>query len=282
MEEQGIFRSALGGFHKGDVLTYIDEITARWDAERQQLQQQLSETQQQLTAAREQSSEQTAQAEAAQETVRQQKEKLDALRSRLEEQSRALEELPALRQSLAALETQVQDATAAAEAAATRCQTLEQETARAREQQQSATAEMMAAEERLSARTAQLTACEKKLADADARIARYEAVLGQVDGMEAHLDGLVRPYLEEAATAADRTLSDTRAALEDMRLRLDQLADELTHRQNMLCNAKADTDTRLQAALTAWLHTAAGENVSAEGDAAPGTGESSPDGHFFR
>ena len=141
---------------------------------------------------------------------------------------------------------------------------------------------MMAAEERLSARTAQLTACEKKLADADTRIARYEAVLGQVDGMEAHLDGLVRPYLEETATAADRTLSDTRAALEDMRLRLDQLADELTHRQNTLCNAKADTDTRLQAALTAWLHTAAGENVSAEGDAAPDTGESSPDGHFFR
>ena len=175
----------------------------------------------------------------------------------------------------------MQEVTTAAEAAAARCRTLEQESAHAREQQQSATAEMMAAEERLSARTTQLTACEKKLADAMTRIARYEAVLGQADDMEEHLDGLVRPYLETTTNAADRTLEDTRAALEDMRLRLQQLTDELTRRQNALCNAKADTDARLQALLTTWLQTAAADTtpVSEGGAADPGV---SSDGHFFR
>ena len=37
MEQKGIFRSALGGFNKQDVLNYIDEITAGWDRERQEL-----------------------------------------------------------------------------------------------------------------------------------------------------------------------------------------------------------------------------------------------------
>ena len=35
MEEKGVFRTALGGFNKSDVLGYIDRITAEWDEERQ-------------------------------------------------------------------------------------------------------------------------------------------------------------------------------------------------------------------------------------------------------
>ena len=37
MAQNGLFRSAMGGFNKQDVLQYIDEITAAWDAERKQL-----------------------------------------------------------------------------------------------------------------------------------------------------------------------------------------------------------------------------------------------------
>lgn len=41
MEEKGIFRSALGGFKKTDVLNYIDELTGSWNEERVQLEQQV-------------------------------------------------------------------------------------------------------------------------------------------------------------------------------------------------------------------------------------------------
>lgn len=40
MAQGGLFRSAMRGFHKQDVLQYIDEITGAWDAERKELEQQ--------------------------------------------------------------------------------------------------------------------------------------------------------------------------------------------------------------------------------------------------
>ena len=40
MAQNGMFRNAMGGFNKQDVLRYIDEITAAWDAERKALTEQ--------------------------------------------------------------------------------------------------------------------------------------------------------------------------------------------------------------------------------------------------
>ena len=37
MAQNGMFRKSFKGFNKQDVLQYIDEITAAWDAERKQL-----------------------------------------------------------------------------------------------------------------------------------------------------------------------------------------------------------------------------------------------------
>ena len=267
MEEQGIFRSAIGGFHKGDVLAYIDQITSRWEEERQQLQQQ-------LTQAQKQAEEQTALAETARQTAAQQAEELAALRRQSAEQEQELEALRPLQERLAALEETLRQTLAARNEAEERCRTLETENAHAKEQQQGATAEMMAAEERLNTRTGELAACEKRLEGAMSRIARYEAVLGRVDTMEDHVDGLVRPYLEKTAAAADQTLADTRAAVEDMLARLGQLSDELTRRQNALCSAKADTDARLADTLSGWLRTAQEAQAPADG--------SDPDGRFFR
>lgn len=280
MEEQGIFRSALGGFNKADVLTYIDEITARWEVERQQLQQELNEAQQALTDARQQTAEQAAQIEAAQETVRQQTDSLNTLHGQLAEQTRLAEELPSLRQQLAVLEAQRREQDEAAARASARCRELEQTAAQMREQQERATAEMMAAEERLSARTAELTTCTEQLDAARSRIARYEAVLGRADAMERHMDGLVRPFLEETAATADRSLAETRAALEDIRQRLNRLSDELSRRQNALCNTKAATDERLKAVLTDWLLAAGGSDDPADADTSAPNG--TPDERFFR
>ena len=37
MAQNGMFRNAFRGFNKQDVLQYIDQITAAWDAERKEL-----------------------------------------------------------------------------------------------------------------------------------------------------------------------------------------------------------------------------------------------------
>ena len=51
MEDKGIFRSSIGGFNKSDVLAYIDQITAAWDRERQELTQTAEQARQMLQAA---------------------------------------------------------------------------------------------------------------------------------------------------------------------------------------------------------------------------------------
>lgn len=263
MEAEGIFRSAIGGFHKGDVLAYIDRITAGWEEERQQLNQQLTQAQQQAQ-------EQTAAAESARQTAAQQAAELEALSRRSAEQAAELEALRPLQEQLEAAQDALRQTAEAQQAAQERCRVLETEVAQAKDQQQGATAEMMAAEERLNARTGELAACEQRLEGALNRIARYEAVLGQADRMESHMDGLVRPYLDKVSSSADRALSDTRAAVADIMSRLEQLADELTRRQNALCSAKADTDARLAETLSTWLQ------------AAEESGGTPPDEHFFR
>ena len=40
MAQNGMFRNAMGGFNKQDVLRYIDAITAAWEAERESLTEQ--------------------------------------------------------------------------------------------------------------------------------------------------------------------------------------------------------------------------------------------------
>ena len=83
MEEKGVFRTALGGFNKSDVLGYIDRITADWDEERQRLTQAADKLRRQL--AQEQAKNRSAVAEmmAAEDRLSACRDETEALRERL-------------------------------------------------------------------------------------------------------------------------------------------------------------------------------------------------------
>lgn len=251
MDEQGMFRSALGGFHKGDVLSYIDRITTEWNEERQQLTQEREQAAQQAAQQAEQAS--RAENRAAQLTGERDglAEELTVLKAELDTLRPLQQELEQLREELSCSRQQEQTLRQ-------RCEALAKEAAQAKEKAESATTEMMAAEERLTVRGSELGACERRLEAALERIGRYERVLGRADGMKAHLDGLVRPYLEETSAMADRALSDTRNAVDGMLEQLRSMADQLACHQNALCGTRGEIDTRLEAALDEWLSEANG------------------------
>lgn len=87
MEEKGVFRSALGGFNKQDVLQYIDQITGEWDEERQDLLNQ-------AVAEREQAQQQGAAAAEAAAALAEAQQQLEALRGELAKVQAVADRLP--------------------------------------------------------------------------------------------------------------------------------------------------------------------------------------------
>ena len=85
MEEKGMFRSALRGFNKNDVLTYIDSITAAWDEERQALLASAEEAQARADAGLQQVEDAKAQVEQMQQQQTALQEEIEQLRSLTEE-----------------------------------------------------------------------------------------------------------------------------------------------------------------------------------------------------
>ncbi len=263
MEQKGIFRSALGGFHKQDVLNYIDEITAGWDRERQELEgaaaadrelaQQQQEEAAQAVAAKDEAVQQLADAQTENEALK-------ARLAALEEELASLQGLPV---QVSALTEEVQETAARLDGTLTENARLHEALDRETERADTATKEMMAAEERLQAR-------ESELEKAKAMLEQYKALLGQAGTASRHIDGIVRPYMQDTSRRADEALENIEAALNALLGQMGKLHSDVEATRQTLRSQQSDSSNRLAAALEDWQ-----QKVSEAATEAADT-------HFFR
>ena len=275
MAESGMFRSAMRGFHKQDVLQYIDEITGAWDAERHNLNQQKEEAVAAQQALRTQMQQAQADKEQAVEAAAEANQKAQIGAAQLAEVQQELYDTTA---DLAECRTDKEEIARQLEEANRRIALLEaQLTAVTNERD-----DVIAALADSKAQLAALPTMEEQLGDyrqqnqrqsdqIDAMqqaIARYEKVLGNVETAQEHVDGIVRPFIEQANKQADDTLDSVQAVLAGVLAQLGELQGNVEQRRQALHRCKADSDSRLSAAFGDWLGQA--QDASASG------------GQFFR
>lgn len=235
MEEKGMFRSAIGGFNKADVLNYIDEITGNWNEERVQLEQQVVKDRETAHAA-------TAKAEELQAAH-------DAMTAELEDIRPLAEQAKELAEQVAQMRAELDEALA-------QNSQLTHKLAQCEEKSQSARAEMMAAEDRLATREQELTQRNERLASLEAVVTRYEAVLGRCDGMKEHIDGIVRPFTENANRRAEETLNNTYALVSALLAQLGELQEGIDNQKRALRQEKIESDQKLNGVLNNWFNKA--------------------------
>ena len=253
MAQNGMFRKAMRGFNKQDVLQYIDQITAGWDEERRGLEQQAEAAV--AAQAQLQSAADTAAAEAAEAT----------------------QQMQVAQTQLAETQQQVYDTTADLAACRT---TIDEMTAKAEEDRQTI-ARLEAALETVTRerddaigavadgrqQIAELEPLRDQLADAQRSneelneqvatmqqtISRYEKVLGNADTAHQRADSIVRPFIEQANRQADETLDSVQAVLAGVLAQLGELQGSVDQRRQALRRCKADSDSRLSSAFGDWL-----------------------------
>lgn len=235
MEEKGMFRSAIGGFNKADVLNYIDELTGSWNEERVQLEQQ-------AIADREKAEAATAKAEELQAAH-------DAMSNKLEEIRPLAEQAEDLAKQVAQMRAELNEAIA-------QNGQLTHKLAQCEEKSQSARAEIMAAEERLTIREQELTRRNERLASLEAVVAQYEAALGRCDGMKEHLDNIIRPFTDSASRRAEETLDNTYALIAALLAQLGELQEGIDTQKRALRQEKLESDAKLSNMLGNWFNKA--------------------------
>ncbi len=269
MAQSGMFRTAMGGFNKQDVLQYIDEITGAWNAERTALEQQaaeaadqrdklLEQTQQSMVKAKE--ADQRAQVAETQLAEAQQqmydataelsihRTAAESLREQLEEALRRVAQLEAEVQAVTDQRDEAIAAVADAKSQQNDTQSLTRQLEESHQQNR-----------RLS----------DQIDSMQQAIARYEQVLGDVETAGERVSGIVRPFIEQSNRQADETLDSVQAVLAAVLAQLGELQGSVEQRRLALQRCKADSDSRLTAAFGDWLGKVP--------DTAPVSGN-----HFFR
>ncbi len=279
MAEKGFFRSALSGFHKQDVLEYIDQITAAWDNERKELAQQaeaglaeMDAMRQALQQAQADAEHARAEAEAARAETEGIKTQLSDVAAELDTRSIALQSMEerlrdkeAQLAELAALQQQVQSLQQQLDEAITDRDTAIAAVADAREQLAQKDEKLNTADQQLAQQADQLTNLKRE-------ISRYQAALSSTESAQKHVEGIVRPFIDQANRHADETLDNIQAVLAALLAQLGELQGNVEQRRQALHRCKDDSDSRLSAAFGDWLNQAR--------DAATQTAPR--DAHFFR
>ena len=258
MAQNGMFRNALSGFNKQDVLQYIDEITAAWDEERKALEQ----TAKDAVAAQEalQAAAEEAQAQAAAAVEQQQ-----VAETQLAEAQQKLFDTTA---DLSVAATTIEEMATQLEEAQRRLAQLQQELAATADERDAAIAALADAKEQLADADTlrrqlednrRVTAVQnEQMAAMRQTIQRYESVLGGVDALQEQIGGQIRPCIRQTAAAADTALENTQNFLTNMICQLDEIKSHLNGMRGDLQDSAADSDARLSAILDRWLAAAQG------------------------
>lgn len=263
MAQNGMFRNAMGGFNKQDVLRYIDAITAAWEAERESLTEQAETAQAaeaqvraELKMAQEAAEQAIIAADEAEQQAATAKEQLAATRQKLAE---AEADLAGFRAAVEELTEQMD----AAQAQITAAQTAISEVAAQRDEAIAAVADAKAQAQENSAVEAELE--ERRRENRQLRdqmdamqqaINRYERVLGEAADAEERMGRIINPFLEQANKQADETLDSIQAVLAGLLAQLGEVQGNVEQRRQALERCKEDSSTRLNAAFGDWLEPA--------------------------
>lgn len=268
MAESGVFRSAMRGFNKQDVLQYIDEITGAWDTERHALTQQKEEAVAAEEAMRTKLAQAQADKEQAAEAATTAGQQAQVAATQLAEVQQELYDITA---DLAECRSDKDEMAAQLEEANRRIALLEAQLTAVTNERDDAIAAVADAKAQLEsqgdieARMEEYRQRDQRQSDQiDAMqqaIARYEKVLGNADTAQEHVDGIVRPFIEQANKQADETLDSVQAVLAGLLAQLGELQGNVEQRRQALHRCKADSDSRLSAAFGDWLGQA--QDVSA-------------------
>lgn len=256
MAQNGMFRNALRGFHKQDVLQYIDEITAAWNEERKALDQTANDA----VAAKEamQAAADEAQAQAAAATEQQQ-----IAETQLAEVQQKLYDTTA---DLTVAATTIEEMATQLEEAQRRLAQLEQELATTANERDTAIAALADAKAQLTAAEGtarqleesrqQTTRQNEQIASLRQTIDRYETVVGSADAVGQKVSGIVRPYIRQTAADADAALDNAQSTIDALLTQLDSLQASIDASRAALKQSTADSDSRLTDALDEWLTSA--------------------------
>ena len=259
MAQSGMFRNAFRGFNKQDVLQYIDEITAAWDEERKELEAKANAAIAAQEEAQTAAAEAQAQADAAVEAQTQAEARLAEVQQQLDNTNG----------DLAVAATTIEEMATQLEETQRRNAQLEQELSTTADERDAAIAALADAKEQLAdvqttrqqldESRRQVTRLNDQMATMRATIQKYERILGNADTAAQQMDGIVRPFIDDAHTLASDTLDGTHAALTAILSRINDLLGDVEQRRQSLLYSKTDSDARLSATLENWLAAAQGE-----------------------
>lgn len=218
MGKNGIFRSAIGGFNKNDVLQYIDRITGEWDAERQELTQTAA-------AAQEEAQLQASAAEAQAATVAAMQTQLQQLQETLAEVTATAQAVPALREQLDTLNG-------------------ENEALRAK---------LNAADAATEAASEKNVSLQREMDEQNNKLAEYRVLLGHSRTAHAHMQNIVRPFMDDANRRTADTLDNVQAVISALLAQLAELQSSVAAQQQAQRDAAADDAARLTDTLDRWL-----------------------------
>ncbi len=218
MGKNGIFRSAIGGFNKKDVLQYIDQITAEWNTEREEL----TAT---AAAAQEEAQLQASAAEAQAATVAAMTAQLLELQETLAEVTATAQAVPALREQL---------------------DTLNGENEALRAKLETADATVQASHE-------QAASLQREVTTQSGQLAEYRMLLGQSRTAHAHMQSIVRPFMDDANRRTADTLDNVQTVISALLAQLGELQDSVAAQQQAQRDAAAGDAARLTDTLDRWL-----------------------------
>lgn len=260
MAESGLFRSAMRGFNKQDVLQYIDEITGAWDAERHDLEQQKNqavEAQADLQAQMEQAQADKDQAVAAAAEAAQQAQvsaaQLAEVQQELYDVTADLAECQADKEEIATQLEEAQRLIALLEAQLTAITNERDDAIATVADTKAQLATLGNVEAQLGDYRQQNQRQSDQIDAMQQAITRYEKVLGNAETAHEHIDGIVRPFIEQANKQADETLDSVQAVLAGLLAQLGELQGNVEQRRQALHRCKTDSDSRLSAAFGDWL-----------------------------
>ena len=248
MAQNGMFRNAMGGFNKQDVLQYIDGITAEWSTEREALNTKISDTDAAMAAMQENMCILDQRASEFEQRALDAEQKAQISDTQLAEVQQQLYDTTA---DLAAAQSAKDQLRDALDEALSRIAQLEQAVTDLTDQRDEAIAAV--ADTKMQVGT--VSELEEKLHRKDEQIegmqqalARYEKVLGKAEEAEQRVDGIVRPLVDYANKQADDTLDSVQAVLAALLTQLGEVQGGVEQRRLALQRCKEDSDSRLTAA----------------------------------
>ncbi len=255
MAQNGMFRNAFRGFNKQEVLQYIDEITAAWDAERKELQATTDAAVADREAMQAQAEEAQAQAAAAAEQLQTAEDLLKELQQKVTDTANDL--------SVAA--TTIEEMAVQLEEAQRRTAQLDQELATTAEERDTAIAALADAKAQLEQKeiiSRELDESRQQVARQDAQmeamqqsIDRYEKVLGDAKSANERVDSIVRPYIDRTNRQADDAMASVQDTISALMAQLATMQDDVDRRRQALRQEKVSNDSRLSAAMSEWMGT---------------------------